>query len=104
MVDCDWIRFQFILIALSERAFGIEFGAEDLVMESFANLRRLAGVIAIKRARLPVPREIGVPLIRSKQLCLGFQATEVYFSRNEVVETGWRLSCEKRRIADGCHG
>jgi acyl carrier protein len=37
------------LIALSEREFGIEFGEEDLLMESFASLRALAGVIAVQR-------------------------------------------------------
>jgi acyl carrier protein len=37
------------LIALSEREFGIEFGEEDLMMESFASLRALAGVIAAQR-------------------------------------------------------
>jgi acyl carrier protein len=37
------------LIALSEREFGIEFGEEDLLMESFASLRTLAGVIAVHR-------------------------------------------------------
>jgi acyl carrier protein len=38
------------LIALSEREFGIEFGEEDLLMESFASLRALAGVIAVQRS------------------------------------------------------
>lgn len=37
------------LIVLSEEEFGIEFGEEDLVMESFASLRTLAGVIAVQR-------------------------------------------------------
>jgi acyl carrier protein len=37
------------LIVLSEQEFGIEFGEEDLVMESFASLRTLAGVIAVQR-------------------------------------------------------
>ncbi len=37
------------LIVLSEQEFGIEFGEEDLVMESFASLRTLAGVIALQR-------------------------------------------------------
>jgi len=35
------------LIGLSEREFGIEFGEDDLCMESFASLRALAGVIAV---------------------------------------------------------
>jgi acyl carrier protein len=38
------------LIALSEREFGIEFGEEDLLMESFASLRALARVIALQRS------------------------------------------------------
>jgi len=37
------------LIVLSEQEFGIEFGEDDLVMESFASLRTLAGVIAVQR-------------------------------------------------------
>ncbi len=37
------------LIVLSEEEFGIEFGEEDLVMESFVSLRTLAGVIAVQR-------------------------------------------------------
>jgi acyl carrier protein len=41
------------LIALSEREFQIEFGEGDLLMESFASLRALAGVIAIHRGRQP---------------------------------------------------
>lgn len=37
------------LIVLTEQEFGIEFGEEDLVMESFASLRTLAGAIAVQR-------------------------------------------------------
>jgi acyl carrier protein len=38
------------LIGLSEREFQIEFGEDDLLMESFASLRALAGVIAVHRS------------------------------------------------------
>jgi acyl carrier protein len=41
------------LIALSEREFQIEFGEDDLLMESFASLRALAGVIAVHRSLQP---------------------------------------------------
>ena len=37
------------LITLSEDTFGIEFGEDDLNMNTFANLRSLAGVIEGRR-------------------------------------------------------
>ena len=38
------------LITLTEEHFGIEYGEDDLNMESFANLRSLARLIAAHRA------------------------------------------------------
>lgn len=35
------------LIGLSEQEFRMEFGEDDMRMETFANLRSLAGVIAV---------------------------------------------------------
>jgi acyl carrier protein len=37
------------LIALSEERFGIQFGEDNLTMDSFASLRALAGSIAAMR-------------------------------------------------------
>jgi len=37
------------LISLSQQEFKIEFGEDDLRIESFASLRALAGVIAVHR-------------------------------------------------------
>ena len=48
------------LIALSEREFQIEFGEDDLLMESFASLRALAGVIAGHRSLQPSEPGTGV--------------------------------------------
>jgi len=44
------------LITLSEEEFGIDFGEEDLTIESFASLRALAGVIDSRLAFGPSKR------------------------------------------------
>jgi acyl carrier protein len=46
------------LIALSEREFGIEFGEEDLMMESFASLRALAAVIELQKVSQETPAAV----------------------------------------------
>lgn len=39
------------LVSATEASFGIEFSEDELVMETFANLRALAGVVQLLTAR-----------------------------------------------------
>jgi acyl carrier protein len=45
------------LISLTEEAFEIEFGEDQLNMESFASLSALAAVVMDLRAQVPQPAE-----------------------------------------------